>query len=59
MPWGITRIGAPDVHVSGNRGEGKNVAIIDTGIDYNHPDLADNYKEGWDFVNNDKYPYGR
>jgi thermitase len=33
------------------------IAIIDTGIDYNHPDLAANYKSGgYDWVNNDFYP---
>jgi len=33
------------------------VAIIDTGIDYDHPDLAANYvKLGWDWVNNDDNP---
>ena len=33
------------------------VAVIDTGIDYNHTDLQDNYIPfGYDFVNNDQYP---
>lgn len=33
------------------------IAIIDTGIDYNHPDLAANYKSGgYDWVNNDFDP---
>ncbi|MDI6826147.1 MAG: S8 family serine peptidase [Candidatus Aenigmarchaeota archaeon] len=33
------------------------VAIVDTGIDYNHPDLADNYVNlGYDWVNNDNDP---
>lgn len=56
VPWGITRIGAPLVHTNGNRGTGINVAIIDTGINYNHPDLCDNYKGGYDFVNDDVDP---
>ncbi len=37
-------------------GEGISIAIIDTGIDYNHPDLKDNYVDGFDFVNNDNDP---
>jgi len=33
------------------------VAVIDTGIDYNHPDLEDNYVPlGYDWVNNDNNP---
>lgn len=37
-------------------GEGISIAIIDTGVDYNHPDLKDNYVGGFDFVNNDDDP---
>lgn len=37
-------------------GCGITVAIIDTGIDYNHPDLKDNFVDGYDFVNNDDDP---
>lgn len=37
-------------------GEGQTVAILDTGIDYTHPDLAEKYLGGHDFVNNDDDP---
>ena len=37
-------------------GLGVTVAIIDTGMDYNHPDLKDNFVDGYDFVNNDNDP---
>jgi len=47
LPWGVERIGAPAVHASGNKGTGINVAILDTGIDTDHPDLS--YVFGYDF----------
>jgi hypothetical protein len=37
-------------------GNGVNIAIIDTGVNYKHVDLKDNYKGGYDFVNNDDDP---
>lgn len=54
--WGVKRIGSGLVHDSGNRGDGVRVAIVDTGIDYNHPDLDGNYAGGADFVNDDSDP---
>ncbi|MFC0561072.1 S8 family serine peptidase [Halalkalibacter alkalisediminis] len=43
---------------SGERlsGKGIKVAVIDTGIDYNHPDLKANYKGGYDVVDYDRDP---
>ncbi|ACX51664.1 peptidase S8 and S53 subtilisin kexin sedolisin [Ammonifex degensii KC4] len=45
------------------QGNGIIVAVLDTGVDYNHPDLKDNMwhdpqtgTPGYDFVNNDPYP---
>ncbi len=37
-------------------GKGVKVAVIDTGIDYSHPDLKPNFKGGYDVVDNDKDP---
>ncbi|WP_445488876.1 S8 family serine peptidase [Niallia sp. 03133] len=37
-------------------GKGIKIGVIDTGIDYKHPDLQRNYKGGWDFVDHDKKP---
>ncbi len=48
LPWGIDRIDADLVSIMGT---GINVAIIDTGIDLDHPDL--NPISGYDFVNRD------
>jgi subtilisin family serine protease len=55
-PWGVTQIGAYTVHQSGITGQGVKVAILDSGIDYTHPDLASVYAGGYDFVNGDTDP---
>jgi subtilisin len=39
-PWGVGRIHADLVWPGGNTGAGVDVAILDTGIDSRHPDLA-------------------
>lgn len=52
----VPLINADDVWGMGYTGAGITVGIIDTGIDYNHPDLEDNYIGGYDFVNNDSDP---
>jgi subtilisin family serine protease len=54
--WGVIRIGAGTIHDGGNRGAGVKLAIIDSGINYNHPDLDDNYAGGYDFVQSDQDP---
>ncbi|MCK5505091.1 MAG: S8 family serine peptidase [Thermodesulfovibrionia bacterium] len=55
--WGVFHIFADVAHTSGNKGAGVKVAVIDTGIDYNHPDLDGNFKGGYDFVFNDDDPF--
>src|SRR5205823_2409557 len=41
-------------------GKGQSIAILDTGVDYNHPALGGRWGKtviaGYDFVNNDKDP---
>ncbi|MEG2290628.1 MAG: S8 family serine peptidase, partial [Clostridium sp.] len=45
------------LRAEGITGKGIKVGVIDTGIDYNHPDLKGNYKEGgYDFVDGDNDP---
>jgi len=65
IDWGVDRIDAERVwggaenavDVTGSvAGDGVKVAVIDTGIDYNHEDLAVNYAGGYDFYNNDPDP---
>ncbi|RBP88253.1 Fn3 domain-containing protein [Cytobacillus firmus] len=52
----ITFPGIEKLHQEGFTGEGVKVGILDTGIDYNHPDLKGAYKGGYDFVDNDNDP---
>ena len=45
-PWGVDRVDAEVAHANGSTGEGADVAIVDTGIDSDHPDLQANLGEG-------------
>ena len=58
--WGVTTIGGNAAVAAGITGAGIKVAILDSGIDYNHPDLKDNYKGGYNFAydNNDPFDDG-
>lgn len=50
------QIGADLVHVNGNTGAGRKIVVIDTGYNYNHPELSSSFLGGKDFVNNDDDP---
>lgn len=54
--WGVKQIGSEPSHLAGDKGIGIKVGVIDSGIDYNHPDLVDRYAGGYDFFNNDSDP---
>ena len=47
IPWGVKRVNAAG---ASNSGKGVKVAVVDTGIDFRHPDLAPNYKGGWNAI---------
>ncbi|WP_255197959.1 S8 family peptidase [Halorarius litoreus] len=50
LPWGVDRVDAEAAHAGGFMGKGAHVAIIDTGIDSDHPDLRKNLGDGVSFV---------
>ena len=54
--WGVKRIGAGIVHNGGNKGLGIKIGIIDSGVNYTHPDLDGVYAGGYDFVQDDNDP---
>ncbi|WP_281288047.1 S8 family serine peptidase [Bacillus rubiinfantis] len=53
---GDTVRGLYDSHNQRLTGKGITVGVIDTGVDYTHPDLKTNYHGGYDLVDNDRDP---
>lgn len=64
LAWGVAKINADDAWALGYEGQGITVAVIDTGTDYTHPDLASvmwhdtpaGLHYGYDFYDNDNDP---
>jgi len=60
----VTRVNADDVWALGYTGQGVVVALLDSGVNYNHVDLANHLWDGgteyphhgYDFINNDNDP---
>ncbi|HEY4552939.1 MAG TPA: S8 family serine peptidase, partial [Bacillaceae bacterium] len=50
MDTSISFLGIERLWDKGLEGSGVRVAVLDTGIDYKHPDFKDVYKGGWNFV---------
>ena len=53
VPWGIARVDAPAAWAV-TKGEGVKVAVIDTGIDCDHPDLKANCAGGYNALDSSK-----
>lgn len=53
LPWGIERIFA-DLAWSSTKGTGIKLAVLDTGIDLDHPDLQNNIKGNINFIKPNK-----
>lgn len=54
--YGLIRTRAVNAHSAGFTGAGVKACVVDTGVDYTHPDIAGNYVGGIDFVNDDNDP---
>lgn len=55
--WQMMRIGMEQVWEHSCGSEEVIVAVLDTGVDYTHPDLFQNLVPGYDFCNGDDDPY--
>lgn len=58
IPRGVQYINAPEQWQQGRTGKGVVIAVIDTGVDYNHPDLRENIIGGKDFTGKGDYMDG-
>lgn len=54
--YGPQKVHAPEAWDVTKGSEDVEIAIVDTGVDYNHPDLAGKVVKGKDFVDNDLDP---
>ena len=59
--WGVEHINADVAHASGYSGEGVKVAVLDSGVNFDHFDLSDNFDSstnelGYDFIMDDYFP---
>ncbi|MFO7698578.1 MAG: S8 family serine peptidase, partial [Anaerolineae bacterium] len=55
--WGLPKIGAPAAWDVTTGSSSVMIAVIDSGVDYNHPDGPANLWLGWDYVQEDGDPY--
>ncbi|MBC7814484.1 MAG: S8 family serine peptidase, partial [Burkholderiales bacterium] len=54
--WALPAIGAPQAWVTLNNVNSIRIAVIDSGVCADHPDLAGRIVAGWDFVQGDDTP---
>jgi thermitase len=54
--WGLPKVNAPTAWNTTTGSSSMVVAILDTGVDFTHPDLQGRFVAGYDFVNGDSDP---
>lgn len=54
--WAVAQLRLPEIWGRGVRGEGVVIAVVDTGVDLDHPDLVDQLVPGIDIVDGDDDP---
>jgi thermitase len=54
--WGLDKIEGPKAWGINTGSDQVIIAVIDSGVDLDHPDLQDKIMAGWDFVNSDNQP---
>jgi subtilisin family serine protease len=54
--WAVSTLRLPEVWARGARGDGVVIAVVDTGVDLDHPDLQDHLVPGIDLVDDDATP---
>ena len=59
--WGLDNTNVPEVWAGGNefagvKGAGVTIAVIDTGVDLDHPEFSGRIVAGYDFVDGDAIP---
>ena len=54
--WNLPQIRAPYAWAVSTGSSGVTIAVVDTGVDIDHPDLAEKLTPGYDFVNDDGCP---
>jgi thermitase len=54
--WGLKKIQAPSAWDVTTGTSDVIIAVVDTGVDLNHPDLNNKIVPGWDFVDDDSNP---
>lgn len=56
IPWGVRQIKAPQSWTT-STGHRVRIGVIDTGVDYRHPDLRDSVMRGINLLNRTMMPY--